>query len=130
MELDWTNVNTGLPSVLIMALTTSDNNLFTSEFDGGVYISTDDGTNWNITAMTVEYIHGFATIGTKLFAASKNNGVYLSTDNGTSWNFVNSGLTNTLTRSIFTDGSNLFVGTYGGGGIFLSTNNGVKLVCN
>ena len=58
--------------VKIMALTTSDNNLFTSEYDGGVYLSTDDGANWNITGITVEYIYGFATIGTNLFAASTN----------------------------------------------------------
>jgi hypothetical protein len=121
--IDWTNVNTGLPSVKIMALTTSDNNLFTSEYDGGVYLSTDDGANWNITGLTVEYIYGFAKIGTNLFAASTVNGVYLSTDNGTSWNLVNPGLTNTEIRAIYAKGSNLFVGTRGGG-VFLSTNNG------
>jgi len=120
---DWTNVNTGLPSAKIMALTTSGNNLFTSEYDGGVYLSTDDGANWNITALTVEYIYGFATIGTNLFAASTVNGVYLSTDNGTSWNFVISGLTNTEIRAIYAKESDLFVGTRGGG-VFLSTNNG------
>ncbi len=122
--VNWTDVNTGLPSVQIMALTTSGNNLFTSQYDGGIYISTDNGANWNITALTVEYILGFATIGNNLFAASKYNGVYLSTDNGTSWNLVNSGLTNLDTRSIFSDGSSLFVGTHGGGGIFRSTDNG------
>jgi len=121
--VNWTDVSTGLPSVQIMALTTSGNNLFTSEYDGGIYISTDDGTNWNITALTVEYILGFTTIGTNLFAASKYNGVYLSTDNGTNWNFVNSGLTNTEIRAIYAKGSDLFVGTRGDG-VFISTNNG------
>jgi len=121
---DWTNVNTGLPSVEIMALTTLGDDVFASEYDGGIYLSSDDGANWNITALTVEYILGFASIGNNLFAASANNGVYLSTDNGTSWNFVNSGLTTVATRSIFAAGTNLFVGTHGGGGIFLSTNNG------
>lgn len=121
--IDWTNVNTGLPSRKIMALTTSGNNLFTSEYDAGVYLSTDDGANWNITGITVEYIYGFATIGTNIFAASTENGVYLSTNNGTSWNLVNSGLTNVEIRAIYAKGSDLFVGTRGGG-VFLSTNNG------
>jgi hypothetical protein len=121
--VNWTDVSAGLPSVQIMALTTFGNNLFTSESDGGIYISTNDGTNWNITALTVEYILGFATIGTNLFAASKYNGVYLSTDNGTNWNFVNSGLTNTEIRAVYAKGSDLFVGTRGGG-VFISTNNG------
>lgn len=121
--IDWTNVNTGLPSRKIMALTTSGNNLFTSEYDAGVYLSTDDGANWNITGITVEYIYGFATIGTNIFAASTENGVYLSTNNGTSWNLINSGLTNVEIRAIYAKGSDLFVGTRGGG-VFLSTNNG------
>lgn len=124
--INWSNVSTGLPLREIDAVFSAGNNLFTAENDAGVYISTNNGANWTVTALTVEYIHGFAAIGTKIFAASKFNGVYLSTDNGVSWNFVNSGLTNTMTRSIFSDGSNLFVGTYGGGGIFLSTNNGTS----
>jgi hypothetical protein len=122
---DWTTVNNGLPSVKIMALTTSGSNLFTSEDDGGVYESTDDGANWNITGITVEYIYGFATIGSNQFAASTINGVYLSTDGGLTWNLVNSGLTNTEIRAIYAKGSNLFVGTRGGG-VFLSTNNGTS----
>lgn len=122
--INWSDVSTGLPLRETDALIATGSNLFVSENDAGVYLSTDNGANWNVTAINVEYIHGFATIGNNLFAASKFNGVYISTDNGTSWNFINSGLTNTQTRSIFTDGTNLFVGTYGGGGIFLSTNNG------
>ena len=120
---NWTDVSTGLPSVKIMALTTLGNDLFTSQYDGGIYKSTNDGANWNITALTVEYIYGFASIGTNLFAASTVNGVYLSTDNGLSWNLVNSGLTNTEIRAIYAKGSDLFVGTRGGG-VFISTNNG------
>ena len=121
--VNWSDVNTGLPSRQIMALTTSGNNLFTSQYDGGIYISTDDGANWSITALTVEYINGFAIIGNNLFAASKYNGVHLTTDNGTSWNLVNSGITDLESRAIYSKGSNLFVGTRGGG-VFLSTNNG------
>lgn len=121
--INWADASAGLPSVQIMALTTSGNKLFTSQYDGGIYISTDDGANWNITALTVEYINGFAIIGNNLFAASKNNGVYLSTDDGTSWNLFNSGITDLESRAIYSKGSNLFVGTRGGG-VFLSTNNG------
>ena len=123
---NWSNVSTGLPARQIDALFADGSNLFASEDDAGIYLSTNNGASWTVTELTVEYINGFAAIGNNLFASSKYNGVYLSTDNGTSWNFVNSGLTNTLTRSIFTDGSNLFVGTYGGGGIFLSTDNGAN----
>jgi Secretion system C-terminal sorting domain len=122
----WANVSTGLAARQIDVLFANGSDLFAAENDAGIYRTTNYGASWAITGLTVEYISGFAAIGTNLFASSKYNGVYLSTDNGTSWNFVNSGLTNTMTRSIFTDGSNLFVGTYGGGGIFLSTNNGTS----
>jgi photosystem II stability/assembly factor-like uncharacterized protein len=123
--VNWSNVSTGLPAREIDGLFAHSSDLFASENDAGIYISTDNGASWTVTGLTVAYIYYFASIGTNLFAGDFNNGVLLSTDNGATWNFVNSGLTNTSTRALYAKGSNLFAGTRGGG-VFLSSDNGTS----
>ena len=103
--VNWSNVSTGLPAREIDGLFAHSSDLFASENDAGIYISTDNGASWTVTGLTVAYIYYFASIGTNLFAGDFNNGVLLSTDNGATWNFVNSGLTNTSTRALYAKGS-------------------------
>ncbi len=121
----WSNFSSGLPARQIDVLFTDGSNLFVAENDAGVYRSTDNGSSWTATGITVAYIYRFTAIGTNLFAGDANNGVFLSTDNGAIWTPVNSGLTNTSIRTLFVSGSNLFAGTRGGGA-FLTTDNGAN----
>jgi hypothetical protein len=58
--------------------------------------------------------------GNSIFAGTDINGVYKSTNNGASW--VQLGLHYQLVKSLASNGSNIFAGTYNG--VFLSTNNG------
>ncbi|MGH7600078.1 MAG: regulator, partial [bacterium] len=46
------------------------------------------------------YILCFAVNGSNLFAGTFGGGVFLSTNNGTNWTAVNTGLTNTVVRSL------------------------------
>jgi len=88
-------------------------------------------------------ITAFAVSRPNLFASTRQGGVFLSTDNGASWKAVNSGLPeHTVVRRLAVSGLNLFAGTGGGrdaligageikyinhgGGVFLSTNNGIS----
>ncbi|HEY6172191.1 MAG TPA: T9SS type A sorting domain-containing protein, partial [Candidatus Kapabacteria bacterium] len=57
--------------------------------------------------------------------AGTTRGIFFSTNNGIIWTQQNSGLTDTLIRSLLINGSTLFAGTYSGG-IFLSTNDGAS----
>jgi photosystem II stability/assembly factor-like uncharacterized protein len=132
IHAQWQQVN-GPSGVSVRALAVSGANLFAGTQDSGIFISTDNGTNWtwiNTGLPKYTYVFSFAVSGAYLFAGT-SDGVYLSTNNGTSWTPVNSGLTNTnvnaLAVSTLSDesGTNLIAGTYEGP-IFLSTNNGAS----
>jgi len=69
--------------------------------DGGIFLSTDNGTSWTAvnTGLTNTTVHALAVSGANLYAGTEG-GVFLSTDNGTSWTAVNTGLTNTTVLSL------------------------------
>jgi hypothetical protein len=90
---------------------------------GGVYASTDNGVNWNITGQTVGNIYAMATIGNTVFAAMFGSGVKYTNNGGTSWTYGCSGLNNGNIYAMATIGPDLFVGT--DAGVFLSTDNGL-----
>ena len=91
----------------------------------GVYISSDDGKNWeSINNGLGGGITNLTVIGNFLFAGSYGGGVYRSTNSGLSWENLNNGLTNLRVNVIKGFGSNIFAGT-DGSGVFLSTNDGL-----
>jgi hypothetical protein len=100
----------------VLSLAVSGTNLFAGTWGGGVFLSTDNGTNWTEvnTGLTNTNVRAFVVTSTNLFAGT-DGGVFLSTDNGTSWTAVNSGLTNLLVYSLAISGTNLFAGTIGSG---------------
>src|ERR1019366_1296244 len=87
----------------------------------GVYLSTDNGSNWTqvglpsdykyITALTVSG----ATIYAGAYQSEGGRGVFRSTNNGTDWAQVNNGLTNTNVLSLTISGTYIFAGTSGAG---------------
>lgn len=58
------------------------------------------------------------------YLALYGRGVYRTTNFGNNFTMVNSGLTNTNTRTLISSGGNLFVGTQGGA--FVTSNNGAN----
>jgi photosystem II stability/assembly factor-like uncharacterized protein len=103
-------------------------NLFAGTENGGVYLSTDNGTSWTEVndGLTQPYVYALAVSGTNLFAGTNGGGVFLSTNNGTSWTEVNNGLPTDAraVQALAVSGTNLFAGNYTG--VFLSTNNGTS----
>jgi hypothetical protein len=110
-------------------------NLFAGTEGNGIFLSTDNGTNWSAasTGLTNMYIRAIAVSpngasGTNLFAGTWG-GIFLSTDDGANWAPTNSGLS-PLSQNVFSlavspngaGGANLFAGTFGG--VYLSTHNG------
>jgi hypothetical protein len=63
--------------------------------NAGVFLSTDNGSNWNAINNGISGTAGIslATHGENVFAAMGSFGVYLTTDNGSNWNAINAGLT-------------------------------------
>ncbi len=115
----------GLTNTRIRALTISGTNLFTGTLGGGVFLSTNNGTNWTqvSSGLTNTYVNAITFSGTNLFASTEG-GIFVSTNNGTNWTSASNGLTNTYIHSIAVSGTNLFAGTEDG--VFFSSNNGTN----
>ena len=77
----------------VYAVAINGNNLFAGTRTNGVFLSTDNGANWDtinngLTSMDIRYL---TVCGTNIFA-STYNGRFLSADNGANWVNVNNGL--------------------------------------
>jgi hypothetical protein len=97
---------------VVYALTVNGNHLFAGT-EGGVYRSTDNGSNWTQAGLTQNHINALTVIGDQVFAGT-GSGVFLTTNNGADWNAVNNGLTNSTVLSFARSDSGLFAGTWGG----------------
>lgn len=112
----------GLGGVGILSLTSSTNKIFAGSYASqGVWISTDNGVNWNQTSLNNRTVYSLASIDNNVFAGTETYGIYLSTNSGVNWS--QTALANRSVRSILINGNNIFAGTdtYG---VYLSTNNG------
>ncbi|MGA2296837.1 MAG: regulator, partial [FCB group bacterium] len=105
------------------------NNVFAGGWGSGVYLSTDNGANWNTANQGLNnlYVNTMAVSGNNIYAGTGDDfgggGVYYSSDNGANWNLI--GLNNIWIHSLGVNGNNIFAGT-NGKGVFLSTNNGTN----
>jgi hypothetical protein len=120
----WIPINTGLPSAetKVRALVENNGEIFAGTNSGIYQLSGIDWvekntglTNTNVTALAS--INGILLVGT---SQGSVGGVYISTDNGDNWILS---LNDPGVTSIFTIGSNIFVGSFGNG-IWRSTNYG------
>ena len=101
--------------------------LFAGTEDGGVFRSSNNGTNWTQVNAGIPNItvSALTVSGTgMLFAGTNGGGMFRSLDNGTTWRPVNLGLTDSDVSSLTVSGNGtLFAGTYRGG-VFRSSDNG------
>jgi hypothetical protein len=150
----WTQVNNGLKDLYVntIAVSSPDSNsigtgpiatnntfLFAGTVEGGVYLSTNNGSSWTQVNNGLKNQSVLSIVcgpngksNYNLFAGTSGNGVYLSTNNGSNWTQINNGLTNQSVQSLAVSsngesGLNLFAGT-NGGGVYISTNNGSSWV--
>jgi hypothetical protein len=104
----------------------SSSNIFAGTNDG-IYLSTNNGLNWNQTGLDNYTINSLRLSGSYIFAGTTNWGFYLSTNNGLNW-------TSTLSnRTIFTItniGANVFAGSTVTYGVYYSSNNGLNWSTN
>ena len=114
---------------MVTALAVSGKYLVAGTYQGGVFLSPDNGTSWTQvnTGLGNMTVTALAFSGTRLLAGCPNDGgIYLTTEYGTNWTLVTAGLT-TFGCDVHTfvvSGMNIFVGTYGG--VFLSSNTGAS----
>ncbi len=98
----------------------SGTNLFAATDGGGVFLSTNNGTNWTAanTGLKQTTVWSLAVSpngagGSNVFAGT-GGGVFLSTNNGTSWAAVDTGLTDNTIYALAVSGTNLFAGSFEG----------------
>ena len=123
--VDWSHVDLYWNDY-VTAFAVYGNNIFAGT-DISLYMSTDDGENWDRTAFYAQGswldISAFAVTDTNMFIATLLNGVYRSNRSNTDWKQVNNGLTNNVVTALSLSDTSLLAGT-GSGGVFLSSNKG------
>ena len=95
---------------------------------GGVFHTTDNGTNWSEVheGLTSDSVYALGSNGTDLFSGGFA-GVCRLNGNDTSWTQVDDGLHSGYIRTLFVNGSSVFA-SLAGHGVFVSTNNGTSWI--
>lgn len=121
----WSNTNS--PHFSEVAVT--GNFLFGADASAGVYISTNNGTNWSLTSLNIPGINKIAANGTNIFAGTvqqDNRGIFRSTNNGLKWTKILSPDELYRITTIEINGNEIYTST--GWKIYRSTNNGINWV--
>lgn len=120
----WTQVPNGMgTNRYVYTLTSNSGNLFAGASSGGVYITSNNGNNWQQTSLTVPVIQSLFSGGSYLFAGTAEQGIYYTSNNGTNW--VQSSLNNKTIYSFTRKNSALFAGS-DSSGVYRSVNNGAS----
>jgi len=100
----------------VHALAVSGTNLFAGTRGGGVFLSTNNGSNWsaiNTNLVYNAYVRTLAGSETDVFAVTRGC-IFQSVDNGANWIARNKGLYYYDNYSFVKNGNNLFTGTFNG----------------
>jgi hypothetical protein len=93
----------------------------------GVFISTDQGDNWNAAGLPTTDIRCITAINDTLFVGTNGAGIYKSIDWGVNWVTVNNGLGASVNfRALESKGNILFAGGPTGTGVYRSTDFGAN----
>ena len=119
---EWTKSDLGssAKNYMVEALAISGNNIIAgasntgSNIDSSLYLSTDNGLNWNSVSCSFEKsnITSLASYQNIVFAGTEI-GVFISTDNGLNWKSVNEGLSDLYINSITCSNNFAYVATRG-----------------
>lgn len=122
----WTPSSQGLNALNIRSIATYDS-ITIAGCQGGVYRSTNYGHTWYQANNGINGLDICSAIfrGDSLLIGSYGGGVFLSLDYGLNYVPINNGLSDHYVRCLFENNSRIFAGIkYGGGGIFVSDDNG------
>ncbi len=124
-ESDWSNNFTpALSQWGTTAIGINGTNMFASNMNGEIYLSTDIGNEWLSRSKRTGYITSFAFSGTNIFLTTSLGELYLSQDNCATFNRVINGLpSGDFAKSVSAIGTNLYA-VFSIHGFYLSTDNG------
>jgi hypothetical protein len=122
----WVSKSSGLTNLLGSGILKVGTRLF---YVGptGVFISTDQGDNWNVAGLPTTDIRCITAINDTLFVGTNGAGIYKSIDWGVNWVTVNNGLGASVNfRALESKGNILFAGGPTGTGVYRSTDFGAN----
>jgi hypothetical protein len=117
----WVQMSNGMPNITTYSLAAIGNNIFAGT--SGIYKSTNNGLNWEITSLSNRVIWSFAFIENYIIAGTDVHGIYVSSDNGSNW--TQTVATNQSFNSLLTSGNIVFAGSTNNG-VYISNNNGLN----
>jgi photosystem II stability/assembly factor-like uncharacterized protein len=125
LGLNWHAFSIGRPQTCVTSIIANRRSLCVGTINGGVYSSTNDGTDWKVSRFgETGYVSNLVSNDTVIFA-SIVSGIFRSKDNGFNWTIVDSGLVNNSPLCMVIADPYLYTGTYSGG-VFRSTDNGTS----
>jgi len=122
----WASVSVGLTNLLGSGILMVGTRLF---YVGptGVFMSTDQGDNWNAAGLSTTDVRCITAINDTLFVGTNGAGIYKSIDWGANWVPINNGLGgSTNFRAIESQGDILFAGGQIGTGVYRSKDFGAN----
>jgi len=105
----WVKVSNVIGNRDIYSLAATGNYIFAGTDPSGVYLSTNDGTNWTQTSLNNRTVNTLTINGNDIFAGTENYGVYLSQNNGATWLQIS--LNNRDIRSLIINANDIYAGT-------------------
>jgi hypothetical protein len=127
-DINSPKLNKGIYSYLhVLSLAMDGNNIIAGTDGNGVYLSSNNGTNWIPRYYGLgnnSQIWSLVSSGTKTYAGTYYDGVYISNNNGLNW--TKTGLDSLWVTSLFISGSNLIAATENG--MFYTTDEGINWI--
>lgn len=109
----WNNVSPSGSFDSIEAITTVGRNVIAGGPEG-LFLSSDNGMDWNDAFIQNFGITSLLTVGSNVFAGT-TGGIFVSTNGGSTWNDQSQGLTTLSVNALAVQGSNLYAGTAAAG---------------
>jgi photosystem II stability/assembly factor-like uncharacterized protein len=121
----WSQINHGLTSAVINAISIQPNGDIFAGIEGGVFCSTDDGLIWEQTGQTLDTLSilSISTGSDNEILAGTNDGLYYSADAGRQWEFAGL-IGKRITAVIATTGGEIVAGTNDSTGVWSSGDGG------
>lgn len=122
----WVSKSSGLTNLLGSGILNVGTRLFYVG-PAGVFMSMDQGDNWNAAGLSTTDIRSITAINDTLFVSTNGAGIYKSIDWGINWFTVNNGLGGSANfRAIESKGNTIFAGGPTGTGVYRSTDFGTN----